>query len=93
MGRGFFRTWPQISRKIPSRWPSSNSAQNFDQIPTPALGLTILSELHLEIVAPRFEEIQGRQTADLSLSRQVPDIPASTSVIVELEHLERQRLA
>ena len=41
-------------------------SQNFGQILTRALGLTTLSELHLEVVAPRFEEIykggrEGRQ--------------------------------
>ena len=29
----------------------------------PSLGLTIFLELHLEEVAPRFEEIKERQTA------------------------------
>ena len=39
-----------------------NLAQNFGQTPSRALGLTIFSDLHLEVAAPRFEEIQGRQT-------------------------------
>ena len=46
------------------------------QILTRALGLTTWSELHLEVVAPRFEEIYkgGREgeTADLSLSSSPP---------------------
>ena len=35
---------------------SPNLSQNFGQILTRALGLTTLPELHLEVVAPRFEE-------------------------------------
>ena len=58
----FLGTWPQNSKKILSRRPSSNLAQNFGQILSRALGLTIFLELHLEEVAPRFDEIQGRQT-------------------------------
>ena len=61
-GAFFLGTWPQNSKKNLSRRPSSNSAQNFGQIPSRALGLTIFLELRLEEVAPRFEEIQGRQT-------------------------------
>ena len=62
MGRLFLGTWPQNPQKNLSRRPSSNSAQNFGQIPSRALGLTIFSQLHLEVVAPRFKEIQRRQT-------------------------------
>ena len=58
----FLGTWPQSSKTNLSRLPSPNLAQNFGQIPSRALGLTIFSELHLKVVAPRFEEIQGRQT-------------------------------
>ena len=61
-GAFFFGTWTQNYKKNLSRRLSSNSAQNFGQIPSRALRLTIFSELHLEVVAPRFEEIQGRQT-------------------------------
>ena len=61
-GAFFLGTWPQDSKKKQSRRPSPNLAQNFGQIPSRTLGLTIFSELHLEVVAPRFEEIQGRQT-------------------------------
>ena len=59
-----FFSWNLVSEfsKLLSRRPSSNSAQNFGQIPSRALGLIIFSELHLEEVAPSFEEIQGRQT-------------------------------
>ena len=37
---------------------------NFGQIPSRALGLTIFSELHLEVVAPRFEDVQGSRQGD-----------------------------
>ena len=57
MGPFFLRTLSQNSRKIPIRRLSLNLSQNFGQILTRALGLTTLSELHLEVVAPRFEEI------------------------------------
>ena len=43
--------------KILIRRLSPNLSQNFGQILTRAMGLTIWSELHLEVVAPRFEEI------------------------------------
>ena len=62
MGRFFLGTSPQNSQKSLSRRPSPNLAQNFGQISSRALGLTILSELHLEVVAPRFEEMKGWQT-------------------------------
>ena len=55
-----FFSWNLASeflKKNLSRWRSSNSAQNFSQIPSRALGLTIFVELHLEEVAPRFEGI------------------------------------
>ena len=61
MVRFFLVTWPQNSQTVLSRRPSPNLAQNFGQIPSRALGLTIFSESHFEVVAPRFEEIQGRQ--------------------------------
>ena len=70
--RFFLGTWPQNSNKILSRRPIPNLAHNFGQIPSRALGLTIFSERHLEVVAPCFDEIQGRQTADLSLSLSPP---------------------
>ena len=57
MGPFFLRTLSQNSRKIPTRRLSPNLSQNFGQILTRALGLTTWSELHLEVVAPRFEEI------------------------------------
>ena len=60
----FLRTLSQNSREILIRRLSPNLSQNFGQILTRALGVTTLSELHLEVVAPRFEEIydiQGRQ--------------------------------
>ena len=60
MGPFFLRTLNQNSRKILIRRLSPNLSQNFGQILTRALGLTTWSELHLEVVAPRFEEI-GRQ--------------------------------
>ena len=84
---------------------SPNLSQNFGQILTRALGLTTLSELHLEVVAPRFEEIQGRQrerqqTLAFRYRRRSPtelgyrgECPTYwSSVTVELEYLERQRL-
>ena len=57
MGPFFLRTLSQDSRKILIRRLSPNLGPNFGQILTRALGLTTLSELHLEVVAPRFEEI------------------------------------
>ena len=57
MGPFFLRTLRQNSRKIMIRRLSPNLSQNFGQILTRALGLTTWSELHLEVVAPRFEEI------------------------------------
>ena len=61
-GAFFLGTWPQNSSNVLSHRPSPNLAQNFGQIPSRALGLTTFSELHFEVVAPRFEEMQGRQT-------------------------------
>ena len=64
MGPFFLRTLSQNSRQTLIRRLSPNLTQNFGQILTRALGLTTWSELHLEVVAPRFEEIylvQGRQ--------------------------------
>ena len=55
-GTFFLRTLSQNSRKIIRRL-RPNLSQNFGQILTRALGLTTWSELHLEVVAPRFEEI------------------------------------
>ena len=43
--------------KILIRRLSPKLSQNFGQILTRALGFATLSELHLEVVAPRFEEI------------------------------------
>ena len=62
-GTFFLRTLSQNSRKILIRRLSPNLSQNFGQILTRALGLTTWSELHLEVVAPRFEEIykEGRE--------------------------------
>ena len=60
MGPFFLRTLSQNSRKVLIRRLSPNLSQNFGQILTQALGLTTLSELHLEVVAPRFEEIYKR---------------------------------
>ena len=57
----FLGTLSQNSQKVRIRGLSSNLSQNFGQILTRALGLTTLSELYLEVDAPRFEEIQGRQ--------------------------------
>ena len=51
------RTLSQNPRKILIRRLSPNLSQNFGQILTRALGMTTLSELHLEVFAPRFEEI------------------------------------
>ena len=56
-GTFFLRTLSQNSRKILIRRLSPNLSQNFGQILTRALGLTTLSELHLKVVASRFEEI------------------------------------
>ena len=71
MGPFFLRTLSQNSRKVLIRRLSPNLSQNFGQILTRALGLTTWSELRLEVVAPRFEEIYKgdaeRETADLSL--------------------------
>ena len=77
MGPFFLRTLSQNSRKILIRRLSPNLSQNFGQILTRALGLTTWSELHLEVVSPRFEDIYGtreaeRETADLSLSPSPP---------------------
>ena len=65
-----------FSRKFESEFSKSSDppaepklSQNFGQILTRALGLTTLSELHLEVDAPRFEE---RETADLSPSLPPP---------------------
>ena len=52
-----YGTFFSHSRKILIRRLSPNLSQNFGQILTRALGLTTWSELHLEVVAPRFEEI------------------------------------
>ena len=57
MGLFFLRTLSQNSRKVLIRRLSPNLSQNFGQILTRALGLTTLSELPLEVVAPHFEEI------------------------------------
>ena len=84
MGPFFLTTSSQNSRNILIRRRSPNLSQNFGQILTRALGLTTLSEFHLEVNAPRFEEIQfffkiqdtreaERETADdLSLSSSPP---------------------
>ena len=56
VGRFFLR----ILKKYMSGWPNSNSAQNFGQIPSQPLGLTIFLEVQLEEAGPRFEEILGR---------------------------------
>ena len=56
-GTFFSQNLSQNSRKILIRRLSPNLSQNFGQILTRALGLTTWSELHLEVVAPRFEEI------------------------------------
>ena len=64
-GTFFLRTLSQNFRKILIRRLSPNLSQNFSQILTRALGLTALSELHLEVVAPRFEEIyEGGREGD-----------------------------
>ena len=57
MGPFFLGNLIQSSRKNLIRRLSPNLSQNFGQILTRTLGLTTLSELHLEVVAPRFEEI------------------------------------
>ena len=78
MGPFVLRALSQNSRKVLTRWLSPNLSQNFGQILTRALGLTTLSELHLEVVALRFEEIYKgdmeaeRETADLGLSSSPP---------------------
>ena len=76
MGPFFLRILSQNYRKILIRRLSLNLSQNFRQILTRALGLTTWSELHLEVVAPRFEEIykgaREGETADLSLSSSPP---------------------
>ena len=85
-----------VSYGLRTSFSSPNLAQNFGQIPSRALGLTIFSELHLEVVAPRFEEVQrrqrgGQQTLAFRYRRrsatELGYIPASISVIVELEQL------
>ena len=50
-------TLSQNSKKVLIRRLSPNLTQNFGQILTRALGLTTLSELHLEVAASRLEEI------------------------------------
>ena len=60
LGPFFLGTLSQNSQKVLIRRRSPNLSQNFGQILTRALGLTTMSELHLEVFAPRFEEIQGR---------------------------------
>ena len=57
MGPFFLGTLSQNSRKILIRRLSPNLSKNFGQILIRALGLTTLSEFHLEVVAPRFEEM------------------------------------
>ena len=61
MGPFFVGTLSQNSQKVLTCRPSPNLSQNFGQILTRALGLTTWSELHLEVFAPRFEEINGRK--------------------------------
>ena len=51
----------QNSQKVLIRRLSPNLSQNFGQILTRSLGSMTLSELHHEVVAPRFEDTQGRQ--------------------------------
>ena len=75
IGPFFLRTLSQNSRKLLIHRLSPNLSQNFGQILARALGLTTLSELHHEVVAPRFEENTReakRETADLSLSSSPP---------------------
>ena len=62
MGRFFLGTWPQNSPKILSRRPSSNSAQNFGQIPSPALCLTFSWNFTSRKLRRVLKKIQGRQT-------------------------------
>ena len=55
MGRFFLRTWPRNSKK---------NLESPAELELAESGLdNFLLELHLEEVAPRFEEIQGRQKA------------------------------
>ena len=61
MGLFFLGTLSQNSQKVLIRRLSPNLSQNFGQILTRSLGSTTLSELHLEVIAPRFEDLQGRQ--------------------------------
>ena len=56
-GTFFSQNFESEFSKILIRRLSPNLSQNFGQILTQALGLTTSSELHLEVVAPRFEEI------------------------------------
>ena len=60
-GTFFLGTLRRNSQKVLIRPLSPNLSHKFGQILTRALGLTTLSELHLEVVAPLFEEIQERQ--------------------------------
>ena len=71
MGPFFLGTLSQNSQKVLIHPLSPNLSQNSGQILTRSLGLTTLSELHLEVVAPRVEQNTReteRETADLSLS-------------------------
>ena len=56
-GTFFSQNFVSEFSKILIRRLSPNLSQNFGQILTRALGLTTWSELHLEVVAPCFEEI------------------------------------
>ena len=56
-GTFFSQNFESELTKILIRRLSPNLGPNFGQILTRALGLTTLSELHLEVIAPCFEEI------------------------------------
>ena len=74
MGRFILGTWLQNSKKHLGRRPSSNLGQNFGQIFSRALDLTIFLELQVEEVAPRLEMTReaNRETPYLSLSLSPP---------------------
>ena len=57
----FVGTLSQNPQKVLICRLSPNLGQNFGQILTRARGLNPWSELHLEVVWPRFEEINGRK--------------------------------
>ena len=67
---GTFFSWNFDSEpsKVLSRRPSPKLTQNFGQIPSRALGLTTLSKLRLEVVAPcNLKKYKGGREGDSKL--------------------------